>query len=144
MISISRFVDYGTPEEGTFGILTFGDFACYTVECRWKDNEKFISCIPAGEYSLEYYKSPKFGPSAIIYGGTVSKYETSEYQRYGILIHAANWSYNVSGCIGLGERFTLLDGRAAVTNSRKTVADFLNLINIGVTYRLNITYSETF
>ena len=143
-ITISRFVDYGRSNEGTFGTLTFGDFFCYTVECPWMDNQRFISCIPPGDYFLEYYQSTKFGPSAIVFGGTVSKFEYENYQRYGILIHPANWSSDLMGCIGLGERVTVMNGLASVTNSRKTVSEFLNLINMGEVYNLRIEYSETF
>ena len=142
MIHIKRFVDYGAPDEGMFGVLTLGDFSCYTVERQWLDNIASISCIPVGDYYAEWYASPKFGASMIIHGGTVSKGPTHGFPRSGILIHPANWSDQLQGCIGLGDKFTIMDDRAAVTNSRKTVADFLNLINIGEVYYLRITYDE--
>ena len=141
-IHINRFFDYGKPDEGTFGILTMGDFSCYTVEKQWLDNQPSVSCIPTGLYNAEWNDSPRFGPSMIIYGGTVSKYPTPGYQRSSILIHPANWSDQLEGCIGLGDGFAIMDDRAAVTNSRKTVTDFLNRINIGEVYTLNITYDE--
>jgi hypothetical protein len=144
MIHINRFVDYGKPDEGTFGTLTFNNFFCYTVEKPWVNNVRYMSCIPPGDYFLEYYDSPKFGPSCIIHGGTVSKFPDGNFERYGILIHPANWSSDVTGCIGLGETMTVLNNRAAVTNSRKTVAEFLKLINIDEVYDLRITYSENF
>lgn len=140
MISLERFVDYGTPYEGTFGRLTFNDFTCYTVEQTWNDNIPFQSCIPPGEYFLEYYESNRFGPSAIIYGDTVSKFPHPDFRRNAILIHPANFSHDVQGCIGLGSDFDIMDGKVSVTNSRKTVRDFLNLINIGEVYYLNIYY----
>lgn len=142
LIHIHRLVDYGTPEEGMFGTLTMGDFTCYTVERQWLDNTPSVSCIPAGDYYAEWYNSPKFGPSIIIYGGTVSKGPTHGYPRSGILIHPANWSYQLQGCIGLGDKFSILNNMAAVSNSRKTVADFLKRINIGEEYFLRITQDE--
>jgi len=142
-INITRFVDYGYSDEGTFGRLTFNDFSCYTVERPWVHNIPSVSCIPEGYYYAEWHDSPKFGASVIIYGGTVSKYLDPNYARSAILIHPANWSNDVKGCIGLGETFTTMDGRAAVTNSRKTVANFMNLINIGEVYTLRIVYGET-
>lgn len=143
MIHINRFVDYGKPDEGTFGTLTFEDFFCYTVEKPWAYNTRYTSCIPAGDYYLEYYDSPKFGSSTIIHGGTVSKFPDGYYARHGILIHPANWSSDLQGCIGLGDMITVMDNRAAVSNSRKTVTEFLERINIGEMYNLRITYSET-
>lgn len=142
MITIERFVDYGRPDEGTFGMLTMGEFCCYTVERQWLDNTPSLSCIPTGYYYTEWYDSPKFGASMIIYGGTVSKFPNAQYARSGILIHPANWSNNVQGCIGLGDRFVIMDNRAAVTNSRKTVANFLDRINIGDIYHLQIIRNE--
>lgn len=142
-IRIDRLVDYGTPDEGMFGVLTMGDFKCYTVERQWLDNTPSVSCIPEGNYYLESYDSPKFGPSVIIYGGTVTKGPTHGYPRSGILIHPANWSYQLQGCIGLGDRFSILNDMAAVSNSRKTVTNFLNRINIGEVYFLTITRDET-
>lgn len=142
MIYIERAVDYGTPEEGTFGTLTFGNFVCYTVERMWADNEPRVSCIPHGDYFLERHESPKFGDSAIIYGGTVSKYPTVGFQRNFILIHPANKSSQLEGCIGLGNRFGRLDGVRAVLNSRNTVAKFLDLLEHNRVYQLRIDYSE--
>lgn len=142
MIHINRFVDYGTKKEGTFGTLSFDDFFCYTVECSWNNNERYISCIPTGEYYLEKHVSPKFGDCAIIYGNSVSKYPDNNSQRSSILIHPANFSYQLEGCIGLGEQFTEINGTIGVSNSRKTVGTFLNLINIGEVYSLHITHGD--
>lgn len=144
MIVINRLVDYGYPDEGTFGTLTMGDFTCYTVERQWLDNTPSLSCIPTGDYYAEWHDSPKFGASLIIYGGSVSKGPTHGFLRSGILIHPANWSDQLQGCIGLGDKFTVMDNRAAVTNSRKTVADFLNRINIEEVYYLRITHDEMY
>jgi len=129
-IHINRFADYGKPDEGTFGVLTMDDFMCYTVERPWLDNAPFVSCIPLGVYQAEWHQSLKFGPCMIIYGGTVSKYYDPVYPRSSILIHPANWSNQLEGCIGLGDAVAIMDGRSAVTNSRKTVTNFLNRINM--------------
>jgi hypothetical protein len=140
MIYIDRRVDYGKPEEGTFGILTFGDFGCYTVEPMWADNKRRISCIPEGDYFLERHKSPKFGDSAIIYGGTVSKYPDGIAERNLILIHPANRSSDLEGCVGLGDRLGYIKGYKAVLNSRRTVAKFLDLLDPEKVYQLKIGY----
>lgn len=142
MISIIRTIDYGLPDVGTFGVLTFGEFQCYTVERMWLNNEPSVSCIPAGNYFLEPYNSPKFGYTVIIYGGTVSKVPDFNYARSGILIHPANTSSDLKGCIGLGDRMGFVNGKTAVLNSRKTVAEFLKLINTVDIYELIITYGQ--
>lgn len=142
MIYIERYVDYGTRKEGTFGRLTYGDFTCYTVEPMWANNEPRVSCIPTGYYFLERHKSPRFGDSAIIYGGTVSKFYAIGFVRNSILIHPANKSNQLEGCIGLGDRLGELDGVRAVLNSRRTVAKFLDLLLHGKVYQLSIEYLD--
>lgn len=143
MIYITRFADYGYPDEGTFGILTFGDFRCYTVERPWADNQPWVSCIPVGEYSLEMHDSPKFGMTPIIYGNTVSKYPSSIHARSSILIHPANVSNELSGCIGLGDSMGVMNDKHAVFNSRNTVNFFKNLLNNMETYTVIIQWRAT-
>jgi hypothetical protein len=101
-----------------------------------------ISCIPEGDYYLKSYDSPKFGNSVILYGGSVSMFPHPEYPRNGILIHPANKSNELMGCIGLGDSLGTIGGKRAVLNSRKTVAHFLDLININMVYNIRITYDE--
>lgn len=139
-IIINRIVDYGSTS-GTFGTLTFGDFKCCTVERSWENNTPRVSCIPTGYYYLERWNSPKFGESCIVYGGTVSKIPDGTHIRSRILIHPANSPSDLMGCIGLGKNQSIVNGKQIVTNSRKTVADFLARINIGETYSLKITFN---
>lgn len=142
VIHIRRIVDYGRPEEGTFGRLQFEDFMCYTVEKPWANNEPRVSCIPPGNYSLERHISPKFGDCAIIYGGTVSKFPDVNYTRNLILIHPANRSSDLEGCIGLGNKFGELGGYRAVLNSRNTVRNFISRLSPNAIYPLKIFYAE--
>ncbi|MFE3872243.1 DUF5675 family protein [Flavobacterium sp. ZS1P70] len=47
--------------EGTQGVLEWnGTIVCYTIELPWLGNQKWISCIPEGEYILQKRFSPKF------------------------------------------------------------------------------------
>lgn len=114
---------------GTFGILYFKDFKCYTVELPWKSNERYKSCIPEGKYEMIWYDSPSFGHTLAIEGGTVSLHESSHYDRSFILFHGGNWPRNFNGCIGLGEEFRCIQGDIGVSSSNKTVKKFLNLID---------------
>ena len=50
-------------DNGTEGILTIDQDArpfCYTIELPWIDNERGISCIPAGIYVLQKRYSKRF------------------------------------------------------------------------------------
>lgn len=127
--------------EGTFGMLFYDDFSCFTVERPWKMNTPFISCIPDGDYSCQWYDSPKFGRTLAVTGGSVSLFPSSHHDRDAILFHAGNWPENFEGCIGLGEAFTCLQGRMGVTNSRNTLEEFLDMLHSKNHIPLKITNS---
>jgi hypothetical protein len=93
--------------------MELGDEHWYTVERPWLDNAPNVSCIPTGYYEMEKVNSPRFGPDT---------WEIMDVPgRTHILIHAANWSKQLEGCIALGRGlFANLDG---VTNSRNAVRD---------------------
>jgi len=115
-------------DQGTCGRIFYGDFKCETLELPWRENKRGISCIPAGEYSVEIRKSPK-------YGGIYWVKDVPE--RSFILIHWGNWAgdeskgykSNVSGCILLGKQRGLLSKQWAVLNSRITVNRFMREMN---------------
>ena len=70
---------------------------CLTIELPWKDNRHNESCIPKGEYQCK----------RIFW----EKHQEEVFQvmnvpnREGILIHKANFTTDILGCIGIGERF---------------------------------------
>lgn len=111
-------------DHGTFGQLRYEDFACYTLELPWRDNQRNISCIPTGEYDVDIRLSPKYGR---IYW--VRRVPDRSY----ILIHSGNWAgdtskglkTHVNGCILLGQKKGWLQGQRAILNSRITVRQFM-------------------
>ena len=69
---------------------------CLTLELPWMNNEKEKSCIPKGEYLCKRIKSPHFG----------EVFQVMDVpNRDNILIHKANWTTDLLGCIGIGEQF---------------------------------------
>jgi len=89
-----------------------------TVERPDLGNQKFISCVPAGEYRVEWHPS-RFGYS----------YRLLDVpERDGILIHAANWPYQLEGCIALGLTRGLINNRYGVGSSRKALKLFEKLL----------------
>ena len=109
---------------GVFGRLVYGDFRAFTVERPWADNKARESCIPDGEYELQWFNSPKFGPTWAIVGGTVSLYPDGKAARSLILIHAGNTMDDLLGCIALGSTLGTTNGKWAVLNSVNTVNAF--------------------
>lgn len=88
---------FANTEDGVFGKLYLPGLATmYTVEEDWRDNQRRVSCIPAGVYELVRTVYHKHG------------YETFEITRVDgrsrCLIHPANTEEDVEGCVGLGLR----------------------------------------
>ena len=64
---------------------------CHSIELPWKGNQKNISCIPEGEYQIQFRKSNRFRNHLIINGVP---------GRSWILIHPANDARKeLRGCI---------------------------------------------
>jgi hypothetical protein len=79
----ARLTRFQSTDEGTFGILTFGQNSLRTIECPWRANQRQISCIPDGTYVCAMVSSPKFGR---VYG------ILNVPDRSAILIHSANFA----------------------------------------------------
>lgn len=139
MITIER---YAYTDEGTFGVLTYGDFKCFTVERPWLNNQAKVSCIPEGEYVAVAYKSPKFGNVFAITGGTVSLFPDANHARSAVLIHPANTMDDLEGCVGLGSDHGTINGKPGVTNSRTTIAKFYELLAGQNNVLLSITFKK--
>lgn len=116
-----------TSDQGTEGVLITHDFTCKTLELPWRDNQKSISCIPAGDYNVVIRQSPKYG----------SVYWVTEVKnRSWILIHAGNWAgdvnkdfkSHVNGCVLLGKNHGFLAEQRAVLSSRLTVRKFRHVM----------------
>ncbi len=92
-----------------------------TLELPWKDNQKRISCIPAGIYRVEKYASPKHG--AVLLIKDVSN-------RSMIEMHSGNYYTQILGCILSGQGFTdiNMDGLLDVTRSVETMGKILRYV----------------
>ena len=98
-------------DECIFGALFLEEKElCKTLELPCRDNEKGISCIPAGEYKLSPYPSSRFGEVYIV---------NDVPNRTGILIHTGNTASDIEGCILVGDSYGKLNGKKAVLNSRQ-------------------------
>ena len=94
-------------DEGTFGSLVSKDGRIHllTGECPWRDNAPYKSCIPEGNYFVNWHQSAKFGNCCIL---------SPTEPRTLILIHRGNYCgdvdkglrSDVQGCIvvGMGRR----------------------------------------
>lgn len=112
-----------TETPGTL-LAQVGDttFTCKTLERPYINNQRNISCIIAGTYTVKWkFHIGKFG----------WKYEVQNVpNRGGILIHAGNYFTDSQGCILLGQTFADINGDKVIdiTNSRVTVDAFEKLM----------------
>ena len=107
---------------GELTILKDGKtFTCKTLELPDFGNQKNISCIPKGVYSVEKSYSLKFG---MIYR------VNNVPNRSGILIHTGNFYTDIKGCIIIGNEFKDInnDGLKDVINSKKTLKALMEFL----------------
>jgi hypothetical protein len=104
----------------TLGEFEAGSEVIYSLELPWKDNQRRVSCIPAGVYQMVKHVSPKFGNCYWI---------KDVPNRSEILIHPANHVGQLLGCIapGLGRSDFDGDGQIDVTNSRAAMEKLLDM-----------------
>jgi len=111
----------------TMGIIELEGEVFWTVERPWLDNAPNVSCVPEGVYDLRWRESPRFGWTWIL---------EDVPNRTHILIHSANWSRQLQGCIALGTG--LMGNEFAVSNSRDAVKRFEELTDRDESWSLRI------
>lgn len=118
-VILTRLTDNGKQ---TTGELKTEGFSCKTLERPWLNNKKNESCIPTGEYTVEYTNSPRFKRYMYEIKGVKG--------RSGVRIHKGNYWYDVTGCVLLGKSYADLnkDGELDITESTKTVESFENFM----------------
>lgn len=95
-------------------------FARHSLERGWLNNQKNISCVPAGTYPLKLEYSPRFD---------MDLWEIYDVpNRSECKIHAANFWEQLNGCIAPGEaRFNIgRDSHLDMVNSGDTLQEFLD------------------
>ena len=113
-------------EESTIGELFInGERICDTLENPWLDNQRTISCIPEGEYSVRLR--------------TARESATRDYlhlliqdvpNRDFILVHRGNFPSQTKGCVLVG-----LGTQQNVVNNSRLAMDLLikEILNLGGT-----------
>ena len=135
-LHLRRFAEFG--EDGLFGELNIGGWRCFTLERRWRDNLPFISCIPAGTYELRLHEDGRHAGTWALVGGTVSYEKDREFPRYCILIHPANFAYQLAGCIAPGLSLGYLKDRRAILSSGAAMRYVLGYLDWDTTHDIFI------
>lgn len=118
----------------------------YSIERPWLDNAPNVSRIPNGIYSVIPWVSPSKGAVWALIGGGVSPHKEDvpdRADRWGVLIHVANYPHNVEGCLGLGDKYaekTKTDRPCpAVWNSKHTIEKFREIVHGEAQFMLYLT-----
>lgn len=104
----------------TIGRLSIENFQCFTLELQDLNNQRGISCIPAGIY--EYYARNSTRNGSVLELRHV-------HNRTNIQIHSGNYTSQIKGCILTGDSVKWLnsDRIPDVTNSKNTLRRLLAL-----------------
>jgi hypothetical protein len=112
-----------------FGMMVVDGQPITTIERPWladaihKAGKPMISCVPPGEYKLQKEFSPKFRRNMYYLvnedlGVFLRKdLRKEEWQRWGCMFHAANWSYQINGCIATGMNMSRMKDLYCVSRS---------------------------
>lgn len=153
-ITVERFY---SSDKGTLSFIkSEGELLFFGLEREWLNNEPFISCVPSGVYKLEPYHSSKFGNVFIMSNPelNVFKYKQSDREkgRYACLIHPANYTRQLNGCLAIGSSITKENSdNLMITQSKRSVRELFDLIRSNgieeiefkwVTPRFDIAYEK--
>ena len=99
---------------------------CFTLELPWKDNMRYVSCIPPGNYYL--HKDGNVLRIMDVLG------------RDGIQIHSGNYHKEIHGCILVGKELADMDndGYRDVTISNDTMDDMFKNLDPSIQYLIKI------
>lgn len=109
-------------DKQTIGVMHYnGEEVCKTLELAWVNNNTRVSCVPLGRYKVVRRQSPKYG---------LHFHLTNVPGRSLILIHQANYHYQLLGCIAVGKNHVDInkDGYLDVTNSKRTMDKLLKVL----------------
>jgi len=106
------------------------EYECKTLELPWLDNQKEISCIPDGTYTLVKHISPSWGKCLKV---------LNVPNRSDILFHAGNFAASINprtkrpdikGCVLPGKEFTDLnkDGYIDIARSGVALDELMNVL----------------
>lgn len=96
-------------------------WSCYTLELPWRNNQRNVSCIPAGQYFVGHRESERFGHHLHI---------KNIPGRMWCLFHAGNFSRQVQGCVLVGRSVLDIDGDGLrdVVDSKRTLRMLVEMV----------------
>ena len=115
---------------GTFGVLLInGEATCVTLEKYWYGNQPYHSCIYPGQFLVVKHTSLKYGWTFKVLG---------VQGRTDILFHVGNFENDTNGCILLGEKYGVIQGKRCIKNSLLAFQNFMDKLKGVEAFKLNI------
>jgi len=118
------------PGQGTFGEMYIGDLLVKTLEREDLNNQRKVSCIPAGVYKMQPHTRPNGDEVYAIVNEElgVYLYPHPDAKRDLILIHIANVMSDIAGCIAPGSIHGAVKGQFGVQGSRVAMGKILKIL----------------
>jgi len=113
-------IRYLEANGATLGILDGLSKEVFTLEDAWRNNQRRISCIPAGTYKVTPHGWEKNTPFK--YKRTWRLLDVPN--RSAILIHAGNFHKDTEGCVLVGMGLSIAGGVSMLKNSREAIELF--------------------
>ena len=123
-------VRVGQSNRGTFGVLRYEQIPfALTLERPWVDNKANVSCIPAGLYTCQRVRSPKFGDT----------FEVMDVpNRSNVLLHKGNTLDDTHGCILVAEEFSGTFNHPMLASSARGFGELMQLMEGRMSFELLI------
>lgn len=137
----------------TLGRMIFAGRTLFTIERPWVADErsaggqKGVSRVPFGHYRLERHNTDAFPKVWALVNPLLDVYHwpwevpngRELVSRTACLIHAANWSHELRGCIAPGkQRVKDQQGRWMVTQSRNAINELRTVVGNSIDLSLVI------
>lgn len=106
------------------------------LEPPWCANQRDVSCIPVGDYTLVPHECPTHGATWRIWGGVVGDFEGAA--RSEVEPHVGNWLHQTKGCPLPGYYFGRSNGQLCVTRSQDAMDALRRLLPRDQVLRLRI------
>lgn len=144
-----------SPED-TEGVLILPSHELFTMENPWTPDsafmggKPFVSCIPDGEYELIPWRRPRGDEVYLLNNPDLGVYKTEDEMRaagggrFLCLLHTANFSSDVLGCVAPGMRRTCMHNKRtgsverAVANSGTAMRVIKSALGRSSSHRLII------
>ena len=127
-------------EAETEGFMSWPGAIVATIEQEWRSDpnreggESGNSCVPAGTYQLIPHTRPSGKKVLALVNEDLGVYYLEddmpeEGGRFLILIHVANWSSDIEGCVGPGIGKAESDKGPMVTSSKAAMKKLMDYID---------------